>query len=56
MGSKRKTKIRGSFVSKLQRRPKIKAIRKKIREADRKRKQLSNEYRRLLKSEAKKVK
>jgi len=52
---KRTAKRRGNFVSKLQRRPKIRSIRKKIKENKSKAKKLSAEYRRALKSEAKKI-
>ena len=57
---KRKTKKKkvrkGNFIKRLQARPKIKSIRRRIKEAKSKSKKLSGEYKRALKSESRKMK
>jgi len=54
---KTKKKVRkGNFIKRLQATAKVRAIRKKIRENKSKGKKLSSEYKRTLKSEARKLK
>ena len=55
--AKRKKKVRkGNFISRLQKRPKVKSVRAKIRKQKAVLKRLSSEYKRALKSEARKLK
>ena len=60
MPVKRKTKKKparkGNFIKRLQARPKIKSIRRRIKAEKAKLKKLSGEYRRSLKSESRKMK
>ena len=44
-----------SFVAKLQRTPKVRAVRTKIKKNEMERKKLSGEYKRLLKSESRRL-
>ena len=44
-----------SFISKLQRTPKVRSVRKKISDLKRKQKALSNEYKRAIKTESKRL-
>jgi hypothetical protein len=55
--TKKKKKVRkGNFIARLQRTPKVRAIKAKIRKHKAVAKRLSSEYRRTLKSAAKKLK
>jgi len=57
--AKRKTakrKPRGNFLKRVQNTPRVKSIKKKIRDNESKRKKLSREYKRLIKSESKRLK
>jgi hypothetical protein len=55
--AKRKKKIRkGNFIARLQRTPKVRSIKAKIRKHKAVGKRLSSEYRRALKSAARKLK
>jgi len=60
MAAKRKTKKKvvrkGNFIKRLQARPKIKSIRRRIKAEKAKLKKLSGEYKRGLKSESRKMK
>lgn len=55
MKRKKKTVRKGNFIARLQRRPKIKSIRSKIKKAKAVSKRLSRQYKSLLKSESRKV-
>ena len=55
MAKKKTTKRKGSFLSRVQKTPKIVAIRKKIRKALLAKKKLSMQYKRLVKSESKRL-
>jgi hypothetical protein len=54
--AKKKKKVRkANFVSRLQKTPKIKSIKVKIRKAEYIRKKLAHSYKRLIKSESKRL-
>jgi len=55
MPRKKKKVRRGNFVSRLQRTPKVRSVRSKIRKKKAELKKLSGEYKRALKSEARKL-
>ena len=50
---KKKPARKGNFIKRLQARPKIRSIRKKIKEHKAKQKKLSGDYKRAIKSESK---
>lgn len=51
-----KPKRKGNFLKRVQNTPRVKSIKKKIRDNDSKRKKLSSMYKRLIKSESKRLK
>ena len=52
---KKSTRRKGNFISRLQRTPKVRAVKAKIRKHKAAGKKLSSEYRKALKAEAKKL-
>jgi len=55
MAKRKKTVRKTSFLSRVQRTPKMKAIRLKIKKANAAKKKLSVQYKRLIKSESKRL-